>query len=246
MVGNPRPLETAILNHNFFSRIKMAAYDDLNAKRIFTVGILSIVVTAVTALAVQVVYYSLVSWHEADLAEKSSYRRQNKVLADQSEQISQYGINADTGNVTIPVSQAMQLIAADNSEEKIAADKAAAEEVAKAEAAEKKAAEEAAMKEQAAAEKKAAEEKAAAMKAEQEKAKAEKAAQEKMAAEKKAAEEKAAAEKKAEEKKKAEDEKAAKEKAEKEKKEAAEKKSDKKTDDDENVEDKKEKDDDDA
>ena len=37
----------------------MASYDDLDTKSIFTVGILSIVVTAVTALAVQVVYYSL-------------------------------------------------------------------------------------------------------------------------------------------------------------------------------------------
>jgi flagellar biosynthesis GTPase FlhF len=204
----------------------MAAYDDLNAKRIFTVGILSIVVTAVTALAVQVVYYSLVSWHEVDLAEKSSYRRQNKVLADQSEQISQYGIDADTGNVTIPVSKAMQLIAADNSDEKIAADKAAAAEAAQAEAARQRAAEEAAMKEKAAAEKKAADEKAAAMKAEQEK--------------------KAAAEMK----KKAEEEKAAKEKAEKEKKEAAEKEAEKKSDekkgDDSNTEDNKEEEKDDA
>ena len=94
----------------------MADYDDLNTNRIFTFGILSIVVTAVTALAVQVVYYSLVQWHEADLAEKSSYRRQNKVLADQTETISKYGVNPDTGSVTIPISKAMQLIAADNSE----------------------------------------------------------------------------------------------------------------------------------
>ena len=57
----------------------MADYDDLNTKRIFMVGILSIVVTAVTALAVQVVYYALVSWHDAELSEKSSYRRQNAV-----------------------------------------------------------------------------------------------------------------------------------------------------------------------
>ena len=52
----------------------MAAYDDLNTKRIFIVGILSIVVTAVTALAVQVVYYSLVSWHEAELSQRDAYR----------------------------------------------------------------------------------------------------------------------------------------------------------------------------
>jgi hypothetical protein len=37
----------------------MAAYDDLDVKRIFVVGIASVVVTAVTALAVQVVYYTM-------------------------------------------------------------------------------------------------------------------------------------------------------------------------------------------
>lgn len=92
----------------------MAAYDDLNTKRIFIVGILSIVVTAVTALAVQVVYYALVSWHDADLAEKSSYRRQNAVLATQAAEIGKYGVNPETAAVTIPIEKAMQLIAADN------------------------------------------------------------------------------------------------------------------------------------
>ena len=40
----------------------MAAYDDLNVSRIWTVGIISVIVTAVTALAVQVLYYALVQW----------------------------------------------------------------------------------------------------------------------------------------------------------------------------------------
>ena len=92
----------------------MADYDDLNTKRIFMVGILSIVVTAVTALAVQVVYYALVSWHDAELSERSSYGRHNAVLSEQSAEISKYGVNPDTGAVTIPVEKAMQLIAADN------------------------------------------------------------------------------------------------------------------------------------
>ena len=46
----------------------MAAYDDLNVKRIFTVGIGSILVTLVTALAVQVLYYWLVQWQDAGLS----------------------------------------------------------------------------------------------------------------------------------------------------------------------------------
>ena len=48
------------------------------------------------------------------MAEKSSYRRQNKILADQSKQISSYGVDPTTGNITIPVEKAMELIAADN------------------------------------------------------------------------------------------------------------------------------------
>ncbi len=44
----------------------MAAYDDLDVKRIFIVGIASVVVTAVTALAVQVLYYSLSEWQNAE------------------------------------------------------------------------------------------------------------------------------------------------------------------------------------
>ena len=101
----------------------MAAYDDLNTKRIFTVGILSILVTTATALAVQVVYYALVSWHEADLAERSSYRRQNQVLEEQTKQISNYGVNPETGSVTIPVSQAMQLIAVSDHSQDSSGDK---------------------------------------------------------------------------------------------------------------------------
>ena len=104
----------------------MAAYDDLNTKRIFTVGIISIVVTAVTALAVQVIYYSLVQWHEAELSENSSYRRQNKILADQTDEISSYGVNPATGNITIPVEKAMELIATDNPTEKKPKKKSAA------------------------------------------------------------------------------------------------------------------------
>ncbi len=92
----------------------MAAYDDLNTKRIFIVGVLSIVVTAVTALAVQVVYYYLVSLHETDMAQKSSYHRQNEILEDQENQISQYGVDEETGFITIPISEAMHLIAAEN------------------------------------------------------------------------------------------------------------------------------------
>ncbi len=90
----------------------MASYDDLNTKRIFTVGIFSVVVTAVTALAVQVVYYALLQWQNEHVIESSDYRRQNKVLATQAAEVSSYGVDPDTGNYTIPVEKSMELMLA--------------------------------------------------------------------------------------------------------------------------------------
>ncbi len=88
----------------------MAKYDDLNTKQIFIIGIGSVVVTIVTILAVQYVFYLLVAGHQEQLAAESSYRRQNTVLAEQVDNVSQYGADADTGNVTIPVEQAMEYV----------------------------------------------------------------------------------------------------------------------------------------
>lgn len=89
----------------------MAAYDDLNVKRIFIVGIASVVVTAVTALAVQVLYYYLDDVQKAQTSENSSYTRQNNALKSQVADISQpQGVNAETGNLTIPIDTAMSVI----------------------------------------------------------------------------------------------------------------------------------------
>lgn len=88
----------------------MAAYDDLNVKRIFNVGILSIVVTAVTALAVQVLYFSLVQWQESETRAASNYERQNRILEEQKQQISTYGVDELTGNITIPIDKAIELM----------------------------------------------------------------------------------------------------------------------------------------
>ena len=88
----------------------MAAYDDLNVKRILNVGILSIVATAVTALAVQVLYFSLVQWQEAETREASNYQRQNRILTQQQEQISTYGVDELIGNITIPIDKAIELM----------------------------------------------------------------------------------------------------------------------------------------
>ena len=90
----------------------MASYDDLNTNRIFTVGILSVVVTAVTALAVQVVYFALLQWQEQIVTESSDYRRQNEVLEAQQAEVSSYGVDPETGNYTIPIEKSMELMVA--------------------------------------------------------------------------------------------------------------------------------------
>jgi hypothetical protein len=97
----------------------MAAYDDLNVKRIFIVGIASVVVTAVTALAVQLLYYSLSEWQMAETSAKSSYTRQNNALRKQTEQITKdEGVDAKTGNLTIPIEQAMSIIISESEKSK--------------------------------------------------------------------------------------------------------------------------------
>ena len=88
----------------------MAKYDDLDTRQIFTIGIGSVVVTVVTILAVQYIYFLLVDAHQSNMQAESSYSRQNDFLADQVGQISKYGADPDTGNVTIPIEKAMEEI----------------------------------------------------------------------------------------------------------------------------------------
>ncbi len=93
----------------------MAAYDDLNVKRIFIVGIASVVVTAVTALAVQVLYYYLDDVQQARTSENSRYTRQNNALNSQTAEITEpQGVNAETGNLIIPIESAMSVIISDS------------------------------------------------------------------------------------------------------------------------------------
>ncbi len=89
----------------------MANSDDLDTKQIFIIGISSVVVTVVTILAVLYVYYLLVAGHESKLQAESNYNRQNTILKEQIESVSQYGADPLTGNVTIPIEKAMELVA---------------------------------------------------------------------------------------------------------------------------------------
>ncbi|TWU23863.1 hypothetical protein Pla52o_17860 [Novipirellula galeiformis] len=105
----------------------MAQYDDLNVSRIFTVGVLAVVVTSVTALAVQVFYFSLTQWHLEAKNANSTYHRQNLVLSEQADRISVYGVDGETGNITIPIDKAIELVVAESKEtEKKDAEKKAA------------------------------------------------------------------------------------------------------------------------
>ena len=94
----------------------MAAYDDLNVKRIFTVGIASVAVTLVTALAVQVLYYWLVEWQDSETRAASNYERQIGILAEQKAEISNYGVNEETGNIVIPIDKAIELFVSEKAE----------------------------------------------------------------------------------------------------------------------------------
>lgn len=95
----------------------MAAYDDLDVKRITVVGIGSIVVTAVTALAVQVVYYSMARRQDAETRDASDYTRQLRILQEQQDEISTYGVNPETGNIIIPIDRAIELMVSERAKE---------------------------------------------------------------------------------------------------------------------------------
>lgn len=95
----------------------MAAYDDLNVKRIFTVGVASVAITVVTALAVQLLYYWLVEWQDSETRAASNYERQNTILAAQQAEISSYGVDEETGNIIIPIDKAIELFVAEKAKE---------------------------------------------------------------------------------------------------------------------------------
>lgn len=89
----------------------MAAYDDLNVKRIAVISVISILVTAVTVLAVQILYFAMADIVDERKVKSATYSRQNAVLAEQSDEISRYGVDPETGNVIVPVEDAMKKMA---------------------------------------------------------------------------------------------------------------------------------------
>lgn len=88
----------------------MAAYDDLNIKRIGIVSVISIVTVAVSVLAVQVLYFAMVEYVDGNKMRASDYRRPNQVLAEQAAELTRYGVNKSTGKITVPVELMMKKI----------------------------------------------------------------------------------------------------------------------------------------
>lgn len=88
----------------------MAQYDDLNTRQIWIVGILSVVLTAITILAVQVLYYALLTRHEQLVSERSDYSEGNGYITTQTQWISSYGRDPETGEVRIPIQTAIDLM----------------------------------------------------------------------------------------------------------------------------------------
>ncbi len=102
----------------------MAAYDDLNTKRIFLVGIFSIFLVAVTALAAQVLYFSMMQWQHEETAAHSNYGRQNEILQEQSDEISTYGVNGENGNFVVPVGRVIDTMVAGAKDSSTSSDEA--------------------------------------------------------------------------------------------------------------------------
>jgi hypothetical protein len=96
----------------------MAAYDDLPIKRIVVVGLLSIVVTAITVLGVQVLYFGMQNYADEQKLASSTYRESIEILEAQTEEVSRIGIDEQNGRIKIPVEQAMKAMAAGTVSEK--------------------------------------------------------------------------------------------------------------------------------
>lgn len=88
----------------------MAPYDDLPIKRIITVGLLSVAITIITVLGVQVLYFGMQNYVDENKLAGSTYREGLDALNGQSKRIAQDGVDEDTGRITIPVEQAMKIM----------------------------------------------------------------------------------------------------------------------------------------
>jgi hypothetical protein len=86
----------------------MAQYDDLPIQRIVVVGLLSIAITVITVLGVQVLYFGMQNYVDERKLADSTYRESIEVLDTQTSRISRFGVDESSGKITIPIDQAMK------------------------------------------------------------------------------------------------------------------------------------------
>jgi hypothetical protein len=86
----------------------MAQYDDLPIQRITVVSIVSIAVTVVTILAVQVLYYGMQNYVNTGKSALGRYTESDEILAGQRAAISRFGVNDSDARFVIPIEQAMK------------------------------------------------------------------------------------------------------------------------------------------
>lgn len=87
----------------------MASYDDLNTRQIWIVGTISAVLTAVTILAVQVLYFALLNWHDESKLAGAEYAQSSEQIDAQTASLTNYGRGTE-GQIVIPIDRAMQLV----------------------------------------------------------------------------------------------------------------------------------------
>lgn len=86
----------------------MAQYDDLPIQRIVVVGLLSVAITVITVLGVQVLYFGMQNYVDEKKLAESTYRDAIEVLEAQTKQISRMGVDESNGRITVPIEQAMK------------------------------------------------------------------------------------------------------------------------------------------
>lgn len=88
----------------------MAQYDDLPIARITAVSLISIAVTVVTVLAVQVLYFGMYDFVSRGKSTTPAISEANSILVSQTQAIEQYGVNEDDGHFVIPIEAAIRKV----------------------------------------------------------------------------------------------------------------------------------------
>lgn len=88
----------------------MAQYDDLPISRITAVSLISIAVTVVTILAVQVLYFGMYGYVTRSRTATIATSEAVEILNSQTQSINQYGVNEEDGRFVIPIEQAIKKV----------------------------------------------------------------------------------------------------------------------------------------